>query len=97
MEPVVRMVTPSQRRATPSRALHTSSIPRFDSLLSVHSTISDTFFDALEDVSSPVVYFLFVYFLFVYFLFTSCLFTVYFLFVYFLFVFKLNLLSVYIG
>ena len=87
------MVTPSQRRATPSRALHTGSIPRFDSFLSVHSTISDTFFDALEDVSSPVVNFLFVYFLFVYFL------CVYFLFLYFLFVYFLYVyfLFVYIG
>ena len=85
------MVTPSQRRATPSRALHTGSIPRFDSFLSVHSTISDTFFDALEDVSSPVVYFLYVNFLYVYFLF------LYFLYVYFLYVYFVSLLSVYIG
>ena len=90
------MVTPSQRRATPSRALHTSSIPRFDSFLSVHSTISDTFFDALEDVSSPVVCLLPVCLLPVC-LFLVCLLSVYFLFVYCLFVFKLNLLSVYIG
>ena len=90
------MVTPSQRRATPSRALHTGSIPRFDSFLSVHSTISDTFFDALEDVSSPVVYFLYVNFLYVYFLFLYFLY-VYFLYVYFLYVYFVSLLSVYIG
>ena len=44
-----RMMTPSLagvRRTTPAK-----SMPRLDSFMSLHSTVSDKFFDALDDVS----------------------------------------------
>jgi len=45
---------PSHR--TPSLSFRgANSIPRFDSFVSLHSTMSDTFFDAVEDVSFIII------------------------------------------
>ena len=42
-------------RHTPSQSYHHgSSIPRFDSYMSLQSSLSEKFFDALDDVSLPL-------------------------------------------
>ena len=50
----LRVVTPgvAPPRRTPSQSYHHASITRFDSFMSLQSTLSEKFFDALDDVSS---------------------------------------------